>query len=327
MTIGETAAMATYSTAGEIRYLESLELYKTEKPYEVTFLPVNVEKPGARRSNISLESWPVQLRDFSGSRQAFSTDVQGFELDMFPTSLSPSELKDLRIVQSRYYHEATAYLTRKYGAKRVFIFDTTIREAKKPKHDSSALLRNHQLLGPSTDCHVDQSPGSVRRRVRHSFPDEADHLLRQRVRVINIWRPLVWPAHTNPLAMCDWRSTVYGDYTLSDHKTPVWEGESLQVHHNPSHQWWFAKKMVEDDVLLIKMYDSDAIQPGSEVAMCKFSSVVQLIIPPVPPQRPPVFLGSRSVGVGTPHCSFEWKDAPEETQLRQSMEIRAIVFS
>jgi hypothetical protein len=82
-----------------------------------------------------------------------------------------------------------------------------------------------------------------------------------------------------------------------DLKTPVWDGESLQVHHSPAHEWWFAEEMAEDDVVLIKMYDSEAWKPGSGVAMC------------------------------TPHCAFEWDNAPEGTKDRESMEIRAIVFS
>lgn len=68
--------------------------------------------------------------------------------------------------------------------------------------------------------------------------------------------------------MCDWRSTIPQDYTPSDHKTPVWEGESLQVYHNPAHQWWFAKEMKEDDVLLVKIYDSEAEKPDGGIAMC-----------------------------------------------------------
>ncbi|KAK0628900.1 methyltransferase CmcJ [Bombardia bombarda] len=286
-----------YATHGQIRYLDRLDLYETEKPYEVTFLPVNVDQPGARRTNLKFKSYPVVLRDFSTRRDAFSTDIQGFELDTFPTSLLPSQLKDLATVEELYHPEAVAFLEQKYGATKVFIFDTTIRSAQKPERDASALLRNQQILGLATDCHVDQSPGSVRRRVQHSLPDEAQTLLKQRVRVINIWRPLVQPYHSNPLAMCDWRSTVPQDYTLSDHKTPVWEGESLQVYQNPDHRWWFARDMKEEDVILIKMFDSEAAKPDGQVAMC------------------------------TPHCSFDWKDAPESTRPRESMEIRAIVFS
>ncbi|KAK0744937.1 hypothetical protein B0T21DRAFT_358699 [Apiosordaria backusii] len=292
---------SSYSTTGEIRYLERLELYKTEKPYEVTFAPIHATDPNARKTNLSKHTCLVELRDFSSDRDSFSTDVQGFELDRFQTSLSASELQDVGTIESRYHTEAEAYLKQKYGADKVLIFDTTIREAQDEKaisRDHTAVLRNKQKMRPASDCHVDQSPGSVRRRVLHNFSDDGKSLLQNhRVQVINIWRPLVWPHHSNPLAVCDWRSTVSTDYTLSDHLTPVWEGESLQVYHNPDHRWWFAGRMEEDDVLLLKMYDSEAEKPNSSIAMCP------------------------------PHCSFDWRDAGVTLAPRLSMEIRAIVFS
>ncbi|KAK4244753.1 hypothetical protein C7999DRAFT_17032 [Corynascus novoguineensis] len=292
-----SAGHTPYSTHGEVRYLERLELYKTEKPYEVTFAPINITQPGVRRTNLSRKARPVVIRDFSTKRDSFSTDVQGFELDSFPTSLSTSELRDTGAIETRYHREAEAYLTRKYEAKKIFIFDTTIREAREVAslpQDASVVLKNKQKMRPAGDCHVDQSSGSVRRRIMHNFPDQGESLIsNHRVRVINIWRPLVWPYHSHPLAVCDWRSTVMTDYALADHTTPVWEGESLQVHHNPAHQWWFAKRMDKDDVLLLKMYDSEAEKQSS----------------------------------GTPHCSFDWKDEVVSAAPRVSMEIRAIVFS
>lgn len=69
--------------------------------------------------------------------------------------------------------------------------------------------------------------------------------------------------------MCDWRSTAAEDYTASDLVSTVWEGETLQVYHSSRHEWWFAGEMAEDDVLLIKMYDSAADRQGSRTAMCK----------------------------------------------------------
>lgn len=64
-------------------------------------------------------------------------------------------------------------------------------------------------------------------------------------------------------------STTAADFTLSDHTTPAWEEETLQVCHNPAHEWWFAKEMREDDVLLIKMFDSEGEKPGSKTAICE----------------------------------------------------------
>jgi hypothetical protein len=292
------AAAAAYSTRAQIHYLERLDLYKKEKAYEVSFEPLNVERPGVRISNVSLKPHPVTIRSFSAScREDFSTDVQGFELEKFPTGLSTTQLMDLETIEGLYHEAAVKFLKGKFGARKVAIFDTTIRQTRNKAFDTSASLLNKQILGPALGCHVDQSPDSVNRRIKHLFPEKAEQLLQSRVRVINIWRPLVWPRNTSPLALCDFRSTRQDDYVPCDLKTPVWDGESLQVHHSPAHEWWFAEEMAEDDVVLIKMYDSEAWKPGSGIAMC------------------------------TPHCAFAWDDAPEGTQDRESMEIRAIVFS
>lgn len=128
MALATYTNQATYETNGTIRYLDRLELYKTEKPYEATFLPVNVSHPGARRSNISLTAWPVVVRDFSHERHNFNTDIQGFELAKLPTSLSSASLKDLGEIQSRYYNEAETFLTGKFDAKKVLIFDTAVSQ-------------------------------------------------------------------------------------------------------------------------------------------------------------------------------------------------------
>ena len=118
-----------YSTTGQLQYLNRLELYRTEKPYEISVLPVNVQKPGARRTNLSFKSYPVELRDFSSQRQNHTTDTQGFELDSFPTSLSPENFKNLSDIESRYHAEACSFLKQKYGAIKVFVFDTTVCQA------------------------------------------------------------------------------------------------------------------------------------------------------------------------------------------------------
>ncbi len=122
-----------YSTVGQIRYLDHLELYRTEKPYEVTFAPVNITQDGVRRTNHSMSFWPITLRDFSANRKDFTTDIHGFELVQFATALSASELQDPSEIESRYHLEAEEYLKNRYNARKVFIFDTTVRKSSLPR--------------------------------------------------------------------------------------------------------------------------------------------------------------------------------------------------
>lgn len=87
---------------------------------------MNVKQPDARTTNLSLSPWPVRIQDFSSNSAAFNLDEQAFQLDVMPTRLSVSELKDLTAVKSRYHAEVTAFLKKKCGAKTVVIFDTTV---------------------------------------------------------------------------------------------------------------------------------------------------------------------------------------------------------
>ena len=89
----------------------------------------------------------------------------------------------------------------------------------------------------------------------------------------SFWRPLTPPPHDWPLAVCDFRSL---DPAEGERNVLVWcdeippkekwfdpiEGEetfpaAFIFHHNPNHRWWYFSKMTPDDVLFIKLHDSD----------------------------------------------------------------------
>lgn len=113
-------------TLGKIGYLKRLDLYGTEKPYQITVRPKYVQDSDAQKTNIVIDPQLVKITDISNRRGDFSTDIQGFELATFPSSLSSDELQDLDEIESRYYAEAKDFLMRRYNAHRVFIFDTTV---------------------------------------------------------------------------------------------------------------------------------------------------------------------------------------------------------
>jgi hypothetical protein len=45
-------------------------------------------------------------------------------------------------------------------------------------------------------------------RLQHTLPDEAEGLLRHRVAIVNVWRPIKSPVHDAALAVCDARSVA-----------------------------------------------------------------------------------------------------------------------
>jgi hypothetical protein len=52
--------------------------------------------------------------------------------------------------------------------------------------------------------------------VRDLIPDEADELLKGRVQIINLWRPIRGPLKDSPLAVCDARSVAFEELVPSD---------------------------------------------------------------------------------------------------------------
>ena len=113
--------------------------------------------------------------------------------------------------------------------------------------------------------------------------------------------------------MCDFRSTRPDDYVACDIPSVTFEGEAFLLHYNENHDWWFLKQMQKDEVILIKMFDSDADQPGSGIAKCR--------------NFPPVMINLLIDLKGAPHTSFNWSETPRGARKRESLEIRTIVFT
>ena len=93
-------------------------------------------------------------------------------------------------------------------------------------------------------------------RLRLAYPDEADELLRRRVAIVNLWRPIKSPVLDAPLAVCDARSVAPQDLIASDLVFRDRRGETYNVVYNPGQRWFYAPEMRANEVLLIKCFDS-----------------------------------------------------------------------
>jgi hypothetical protein len=128
--------------------------------------------------------------------------------------------------------------------------------------------------------------------VRDLLPGEADELLRGRVQVINVWRPIRGPLKDTPLAVCD-ASTVKPEQLVpSDLVYKDRVGETYGVTFDPRHRWFYAPDMQTDEALLLKCYDS------STDGRARFA----------------------------PHTAFTDPTTPADAPPRESIEIRTLVF-
>jgi len=148
------------------------------------------------------------------------------------------------------------------------------------------------LRQPATRVHVDHTANSGPQRVRDLIPEDAEELLRGRVQVINVWRPIRGPLLDAPLAVCDARSVDLEDLVASDLIYPNRVGETYSVTYRPSHRWFYFPEMRVDEALLLKCYDSETD------GRARFA----------------------------PHTAFRDPTTPADAPPRESIELRTLVF-
>lgn len=145
---------------------------------------------------------------------------------------------------------------------------------------------------PVRGVHIDHTARSGPQRVRDLLPDEAEELLKGRVQVVNLWRPIKGPLLDSPLAVFDATSIALDDLMPSDLVYPHRVGETYSVKFNPAHRWYYVPQMRADEALLLKCCDTSTGVPARY----------------------------------TPHSAFTDPTAPADAAPRESIEVRTLVF-
>jgi hypothetical protein len=252
------------------------------KPRTYAFDP----PPGEPKSTALPEPHDVPIFDARLIAGNLSLDREGFALVRHPTIVK--DFYDDKEVRNVYYPAVEAFLKATLGADRIFIFDYTVRKRVQGADD----VRGAGPRQPATRVHVDQTDKSGANRVREHLPDEADELLKGRVQVINVWRPIRGPLRDAPLAMADGQTIEPGDLVASDLIYPNRSGETYSVKYNPNHRWYYIPEMRADEALLLKCYDSATD-------------------------------GRTRFG---PHTAFIDPTTPADAAPRESIELRTLVF-
>jgi hypothetical protein len=216
------------------------------KPRTYAFDP----PPGEAKSTALPEAHAVPIFDARSIAQNLSLDREGFALVRHPTSVK--DFYNDQEIRNVYYPAVEAFLRATLNADRVFIFDHTVRRRVEGADD----VRGAAPRQPATRIHVDQTVLSGHNRVYEHLPEEADELVKGRVQVINLWRPIRGPVLDAPLAMADGRTVDPDDLVASDLIYPNRKGEIYTVRYNPAHRWYYVPRMTADEALLLKCYDS-----------------------------------------------------------------------
>ena len=258
--------------------IESLPFVKAElnylaptagKPRTYAFDP----PPGEPKSTALPEPHVLPIFDGRLVAKNFSLDREGFELVRHPTVVR--NFYDDAEVRRIYYPVVEAFLAATLRADRVLIFDHTVRRRVEGAPD----IRGAGPRQPATRVHVDQTVTSGANRVREHLPDEA--LLKGRVQVINLWRPIRGPVRDTPLAMLDGTTVKEGDLVASDLIYPNRSGETYSVKYNPDHRWFYFPDMTPDEAILLKCYDS------ATDGRTRFGPHTAFVDPTTPANAPP----------------------------------------
>jgi hypothetical protein len=218
----------------------------TERPRNFTYDP----PPGAPRSNSVADIHVMPVFSVRPLEREISLDREGFALLRQQSVVQ--DFYDNDEVRRVYYPEAERVLAEATGAKRVFVFDHTVRRRVQGGVDRAPGTPRQ----PATRIHVDHTVKSGPQRVRDYLGAEAVDLLRGRVQVINLWRPIRGPLRDAPLAVCDALSVASEDLVPSDLIYRDRVGEIYGVTFNPNHRWLYVPDMQADEALLLKCYDS-----------------------------------------------------------------------
>ena len=107
---------------------------------------------------------------------------------------------------------------------------------------------------PVAQVHVDQTTRAAIAHVHRHLPAvDVPKLLAGRFQIINLWRPIEYPALDWPLALCDYRSVdKEKDVFPVARLGPGREGEMFGVAYNENHKWKYLRGMTPDELVLIK---------------------------------------------------------------------------
>lgn len=210
-------------------------------------------------------------------------------------------------IQNEYYPEVEKllkeYLSKYYNrpVKDIVLFDYTIRRNKEGAIDQIGKRI------PVQTVHADQTPTSARRRVERHYEfaakyigdnnDSKDSSKPPRYQLLNLWRPLIDNVQDTPLGLADFQSIdAEKDVVVSRLIYPDYDGLTYRFRFNPKHKWYYLGGQNTDEITLIKCFDSDAQSPDSKIS--KF----------------------------TPHTAFDNPNKKPTDRLRESIEVRALVF-
>lgn len=282
--------------------MADLEIYNRARPIQIT--PGFADDQHA--TSVKLQPGPREtIHDVRGHEEQFTLEENGFRYLHYPTKVRDFNSKEQ--IETDYLRECERLLKREVrDVDEVVFFDARRRSsAEKGSRGEDGLSTNPF----ARQVHVDELERSITTRIRSQTELKADFLLRGRVRVINIWRPLCHPVHDCPLALTD---TVGSALTVRDviecdrvrrDTMKYWDTMGV-VKYRDGYSWYYMSEQTPDEPVMFMGYDSACTQRVAR---------------------------QEDVDGNPGFCFHTAFDAPgpfpEGWQPRESIEVRALVFT
>ena len=230
------------------------------------------------------ETHPVVIHNGRLRGDRFDLEREGFRFVDHDTRVA--NFFDDAEVRRVYYPECEALIKRESGARRVVVFDHTLRTA------SDAQRETQKIRDIVSRVHNDYTEWSGPQRVRDIMGAEAEALLKGRFAIIQVWRPISRPVESHPLAICDAQTVRPESLVVNERHYQDRVGQTYGITYDPGQRWYWFPKMRPDEALVFKVYDS--LKDGR--------------------------------ARWTAHTAFADPTAPPDARARESIEIRTLAF-
>jgi hypothetical protein len=249
-------------------------------------LVTQVAEPGGRdqRQGGDNETHRVRIHNGRPLASRFEFEREGFRFVDSGTKVG--NFFDEDEIRRVYYRECEALIKRVSGAKRVLVFDHTLRTASDQQRESQ------KIRDIVSRVHNDYTEWSGPQRVRDVMGEEAEVLLRGRFAIIQVWRPINRPVESHPLAICDAQTVRPETLVVNERHYQDRVGQTYAITYDPGQRWYWFPHMRPDEALVFKVYES--LRDGR--------------------------------ARWTAHTAFADPSAPPHARPRESIEIRTLAF-
>lgn len=209
-----------------------------------------VAKPGGvdEREGGETATHRVTIQNGRPLADNFVFEREGFRF--VPHHTKVASFFDEDEIRRVYYPECVELIKQESGAKRVVVFDHTLRTA------SGTQRETQKIRDIVSRVHNDYTEWSGPQRVRDIMGDEAEALLQGRFAIIQVWRPINNPVESHPLAICDAQSVKPETLVVNERRYPDRIGQTFAITYDSAQRWYWFPHMRPDEALVFKVYES-----------------------------------------------------------------------